>query len=748
MPNIQLTKLKNQNHEGPVRAKILSFLQKLAEDDTSNGLHIEKMAHQADPKARTGRVDQALRAVLYRIDRPNEERLYVYAGTWPHDEAIRRAKTLVLQVNPINGIPEFVASEVPSQVGAPAATATSSQVEIEATDSSKNLEDEKPVTPEEQHEFLRSLGYLLIDLTEKLGFDADTAEALFGASSEDALLDIAATFENEWQVNAALMLATGESIDHIRDQLAISDDTSGSPKTLVEAFELPASKMQFTYVENDEELRGIIEGGDFGAWRVFLHPEQRKYAEQFMNGSFRLTGGAGTGKTVVLLHRARNLATTEPNHRIILTTFTKALASALARDLERLDAKVTLASNLGGSGVYIRGVDQLASDVRAKDPALFWASAAKIFGYAPEPRSKLVADDVGWREAIDDLVEELPANLKQPSFFEAEYVQIVLPGQIQTQEQYFQARRPGRGVALDRHKRALVWQVVQNYRKASEHLGRVSFSETAAIAAATLEAAPDMRPADSVLIDEAQDLSPVHWNLLRALAEPGPNDLFIAEDSHQRIYGQRVVLSRYGIKIVGRSRRLTLNYRTTQQNLRFALGILSDADFVDSEETEEERFGYRSSRRGPEPQTLACQSDADQFDKIAGLLNTWLEAGVEAQSIVVLCRSNSKRDQLKAQLADRGVETTVPETGQARSRRIGLMTMHKSKGMEFSRVILFDVSDGSIPNPAALQHIAPEEQEDFLLRERSLLYVASSRARDELVVSWQGEPSELLGAVV
>lgn len=734
MPNIQLSKLKNQNHEGPVRAKILTFLQKLAEDDTTPGLHIEKMQQQADPKARTGRVDQSLRAVLYRIDRAGEERLYVYAGTWDHDEAIRRAQHLVLQVNPINGIPEFVETK-PVSVPTYVAPVVSTSVEEAPSD--------LPLQP-----FLEQFGYSRADLTGLLGFDDAATEALLQCLSEDALLSLAESFENEWQVNAALALAVGEPIDKIREDLAIGDKPDPSDDAFVAAFDHPASKMQFTFIDNDEELKNIIEGGDFGAWRVFLHPEQRAYAEKSYNGAFRLTGGAGTGKTVVLLHRARNLHHRDHNRRIILTTFTKALSSALIRDLERLDATVSKANSLGQAGVLVRGIDQVAAEVRDSNPEMFWKAAESVFGGVTEPRTKLVSNESGWREAIEDSDADLPSELQNPTFFETEYLQVVLPARIATLEGYLQVRRPGRGVALDRSKRALVWKVIESFRKASSHLGRMSYAEVSAVAVATLENGPATSVADSVLVDEAQDLSPIHWQLLRALAPEGENDLFIAEDSHQRIYGRKVVLSRFGIRITGRSRRLTLNYRTTQQNLHFALGVLEGVQYVDSEDSEETTHGYKSSRRGPTPELLASGSEVDQFGQIAALIKTWIDGGVPQQDIAVLCRSNAKRDQLRAQLNDRGLPTVVIEPGESASKKPVLMTMYKSKGMEFSKVILFDVSEGSIPNPVALQNTAPEELDDFLLRERSLLYVAASRARDELVISWQGKPSELLGSVV
>ncbi len=208
-----------------------------------------------------------------------------------------------------------------------------------------------PETPPESKPFLEQFGYTAEDLTSSLGFDLETAERLLAFAAEDEFLAFAESLPNQWQQNAALGLAVGDSIDGIKTSLGLGSDefdatvppADGRPaeatpsvsleqaeaSELLESLKRPASQMQFTFVDDDEELRRVIEGGDFGAWRVFLHPEQRAYATRTYQGPFRLTGGAGTGKTVVLLHRARGLAE-DTDARIILTTFTRTLAGMLA----------------------------------------------------------------------------------------------------------------------------------------------------------------------------------------------------------------------------------------------------------------------------------------------------------------------------------------------------------------------------------------------------------------------------------
>lgn len=736
MTNISFSKIKGQDHDKTVNAKIMAFMSKLAEDDTAVGLHIEKMVNAADPRARTGRVDLSLRAVLFRLDIPGEERTYVYAGTWEHDVAIHRARTQILNRNPINGVTEFIDASTPTNVP-----------KNEATEAAQ-LPNSVPAS------YLATQSYLITDLTQELGFDETSAGRIFAAESDNGLLEIADSFENQWQKNAVLALAMGDAISKIRsdlgfDQVDVIDEDVTEDEKLARSLLHPASRMQFAYIENDDELRRVIEGGDFGAWRVFLHPEQRTYADKDYNGAFRLTGGAGTGKTVVLLHRTGRLAKGNPTARIILTTFTKALSSALERDLERLDPTVVPASNLGSAGVLVRGIDQLAVAVRDRAGTDFWKAARHVFGSEIEPRGNLDSNSKSWQDAIDEVKDDLPQSLRSPTFFEGEYLQVILPHRISTRNQYFQVRRPGRGIALDRRKRAAVWKVIELYRQTARLLGRLSYAEVSAIAASYLDENQAARVADHVLVDEAQDLSPLHWQLLRALVGEGKNDLFIAEDTHQRIYGQHVVLSRYGIKITGRSRRLTLNYRTTQQNLNYALGVLEGGLYLDSEESQENDHGYRSARTGPAPRTLSALTKAEQFDKVADLVKEWIaDTDIRPETIAILTRTNNQAADVKNQLADRNVTITETHSGETVGKNPLVLTMHKSKGLEFSRVVLFDISEGAIPPAWVLKDVAEEEIPDVHLRERSLLYVAASRARDELVVSWQGKPSTLLSPSV
>ena len=490
------------------------------------------------------------------------------------------------------------------------------------------------------------------------------------------------------------------------------------------------------------KLRRAIEDGDFAAWRVFLHPEQRRYVERSWNGPFRLSGGAGTGKTVVLLHRARRLARDNPGARILLTTYNKTLAEALQRDLRVLDPTLPLADRLGAPGILVRGIDSVARAVIQSRLEAVPNAVAAVLGSRTAETGQITPRNA-WRDAIASDGGDLPSDLRSPVFFEAEYATVVLPNRITAFDGYARVRRPGRGIALDRTSRKAVWSVVEAYRLSASIRGSVDFGEAAAVASEVLTSQLEVM-CDHVLVDEGQDLAPAHWQLLRALAGEGPDDIFIAEDSHQRIYGHKVVLGRYGIRVVGRSQRLRLNYRTTAQNLRYAVSILEGTDFVDLEEQAEDASDYRSARTGPAPRTVQAKSSQDAEEKASDVVKTWLGEGVQAETIGVLVRTEQAGQQVVRALEEQGTTARFVSEKNVPAGKPVVMTMHRAKGMEFSRVLIFGADAASMPAPWAVSGLTDVDREDAHRREKSLLYVASSRARDELVVVWAGEPSELL----
>ncbi|MDT3443579.1 UvrD-helicase domain-containing protein [Pseudofrankia sp. BMG5.37] len=806
MSNITMSRQfrKRLDIDGSLKQRAWDFLTKLMTDPTSPGLHIEPIKGSRDPRVRTGRVNDNFRAVMFLVAQQPEPH-FVLAAVAKHDEANALAERLVLTTNPVTGVLE-VLEDTPAH-WVPPAPPVSAATPVEASaaaDSMSGASVAAEVAPSAEPPLA---GFASADL-EAIGLPASLVARALACADEDALIAVAGDERlPSWQGDALLTLATGASVADVLAQLRPSDappadnttaasggptepgggratEPGGEPELapgskaepeqvltpasdaeVEAALARPGTLMDFVRIETDGELRRVLDG-TFADWRVFLHPEQRHYVHLDTNGAYRLTGGAGTGKTVVALHRARHLTFHKNDARVVLTTFTRNLADNLARDLRILDPSIPQV-RLGQPGITVRGIDQLALEIVGSTPAEIRAKVGGDLlaaGTVPGPLTDR-EERAAWADAAR--ARGLTGDLARPSFLISEYRMVILARDLTTRADYLRAPRPGRGTRLSRAQRMSIWDAVEKYRRQLALDQKASFAEIAVLAARcadATEAADGRRPADYVVVDEAQDLHPGHWRLLRALVAEGPNDLFIAEDSHQRIYGEKVVLSRYGIHIRGRSRRLTLNYRTTAQNLRFAVSILADSPVTDLDDETDSVAGYRSAMNGPAPALHPCSGLTEELDAAADTLRAWLippaktaddgargakrdgkVLAVEPGSLGILTRSAAQRDTVAQGLRDRGIPVQVVATqdpGRADAPR--LMTMHRAKGLEFSRVILFGVDRNAVPSAQALADETPDERADRETRERFLLYVAASRARDALVVLWTGSPSPFL----
>ena len=812
------SKTKDATAKDPsLRAKIGPFISKLSTMTTSSGLHLEPIRGSRDRRVRTARVTDFYRAVLFELAADGEV-VYVIHGIWPHDEAIKIAESVTVHVNPRNGITEVVnvgdligldpraveearrtaqaklaaaqreadeiaretariqaanaearrlneeavrgadAGSAPTQAPGTESVGTGSQRGEEGTEVGAAAVPGAVVVPSRDQAPVWPDGLTVEILHDELGIDVRLGAAALAAQRESQLLDLASTARVSWQGEALLNLATGATIEEIREDFGLrpSRDVAAEPTDadLIEGLRTRAARSTFTWLESDEDLRRAIEGLSFAEWQLFLHPQQRALVERRANGPMRVSGGAGTGKTVIAVHRTVELAKRakadgqEP--RILLTTYTRNLADDLRRQVAQLEPRLPFTERLSESGVMVSGLDRVARMILQQAGAKISPIAQEVIG---QPRARVLTypKDNVWQEVLTLIGDELPEGLRSADFLESEYELIVLPQRVTTLKQYLRIRRPGRGVALDRSKRAAVWKAMERYRDRSADLGVTSFAEQLALAAAWLDHEAGLgtpRPFRHVLVDEAQDLTPAHLQLLRALVEPGPDDLFLAEDSHQRIYGKKITLSHYGIQVRGRSRRLTRNYRTTRQNLDVAFGILDPGTYEDMEGQAEEHR-YVSPRSGPEPLLLHAVDRADELDKAAELLRVWLEQDRDSEdsapeNIAILVRDRYQRDAVVNGLAQHGVEVRAVDREAAGRGRPVVMTMHRAKGLEFRKVLLFDVSSNAIPRSLRDQQYSEADRDDALLRERSLLYVAATRARDQLAISWSGEASPLI----
>lgn len=820
--------------EKSIRAKLMDFLMKLDSDETSPGLHIEPIRNSADRRFRTGRVDKFWRAVLFKLSGKTGNSWVIY-GVYPHDDAIKLASSLKLDVNPTNGVTEItLVDKVDSEELEARLAAASTETELKGQSPGDGATVDEPQSDSEipqAHDtevsaeaavhqgdersqipatFVRAPADPIFadrPLTETLGVVTDAqliselgiwrnvvAVARSCRSVDELLNRLDARKIPEWQSDALLDLASGTSYTDVAKKLfgaehdadadgevagvqptpvpvsdepgpgdlsATASEKRSDDDALIAGLRTSAAQLSFAEIEDEDELKRVAEGGDFEAWRVFLHPEQRRWAQRGYNGPFRLSGGAGTGKTVVLVHRAVRLAKAPVPAdglpaRVVLTTFTRNLASELDAQVSTLDSSVPRAGQLGNPGLYVAGVDQLAFEVLRGATSDELTQATTTLLGRPHLGIKNRGDDSDWDRALETASDDLPERAHSRVFLQDEYEQIVLPNRLSKKSDYLRVRRPARGVRLSRQQRALVWDVIEAYRVRTATNDTLSYVEVNHLAALIVEArakAIDVPstseaerraayPVDHLLVDEGQDLNSGHWMFLRALARPGRDDMFIGEDSHQRIYGNKVVLSRFGINIVGRSRRLTLNYRTTEQNLAFGLNILSGGSFTDLEDSAETVKGYRSLRVGVAPVVKGFGTLDEELEYVASVLEEWLkecedDPTLKPEQNAVLVRTDPGK--AARRLGDYGVSVQSVGKGLIKEGLPVVMTMHRAKGTEFRNVVIMHAGSDEIPSKLNGRFQPEDYIEDFNLRERSLLYVAVTRSRDRLTVTHNGQ---------
>lgn len=695
-----------------IKAKVLDTVQKLQRDPDGAGLDLKLPKGAADRRVRTARVDLNFRAVLAQFGQGASAHL-VLLTVLPHDDAYTFASGARLDVNPASGALELsTATPTPG----PATEAVM-----------------PPLRPGRVG-WPQLLPFTVAELTG-LGISETVATRAITITDEEDLLRLTDGLPT-WQENVLLDLTSGRSLEEVRDLYVIapvSPVEHQDDETLVQALHRPSSRMSFGVVTDDEDLARVITG-DFAAWRVFLHPTQRAVAERpIYRGPFRVSGGAGTGKTVVALHRTAYLMRTNPAARVLLCTFNRPMSARLETDL------ASLLSGEHMQRVDVLGVDQFAHKVLSRAGR----RPTSILG----DREELAL----WEEALP-VVTDVRNPRITAAFLKDEYRYVVLAHGVGSEETYLAVPRRGRGLRLDRAQRRQVWQMIQEFSSLRRQSGRTTYAQIAADAAEVMAdpgALPECRY-DHVVVDEGQDLHPAHWRLLRAAVEPGPNDIFLCEDGHQRLYGQKVVLSHLGIETRGRSRRLTLNYRTTRQILAASLAVLQDVPIEDLDGEGESTSGYRSALSGQEPELRGYPDREAELEGGVDVVRRWLESDGSPQpgTIAVLTRRKRDAEFAARSLNAAGVPASVGGAGQRGDRRpVHVLTMHSAKGAEFRHVLLLHADDDTVPERAAVDTADADERDDVLLRERLLLYVACSRARDDLVVTWSGRPSRFLAGL-
>lgn len=686
--------------EPPVRQKVRELPDKF-EDAVHTGVHLEKLNGSKDDRVRTVRVDQYWRGVLVRLGGGR----YALLRVLGHDEAIEWAVRQKFSVNPVTGLVEIV--DVPT-----------------VEDKVDEVTTASPATERGLFADLRDRDFTAV------GVDGELIPLLRRIVDEGELYAIA-NYMPPAQADAVLLLADGRSPEEVWAELSQDYDLTGEqvdPEDIETALERPGTKSLFIVTSNDAELVELL-SGDFEAWRTFLHPAQRSTAyKPLYSGPAKVTGGAGTGKTVVAMHRARFLAqqlieSGDTTGRVLVATFTNSLADNLNQALRGFCGPEQYRR------LQVSTVDSFARQVLSASRTPVRAITSDQLTEISEQATTMAG------------LEELALDAR---FLLAEWEQVVLARRIGTLPEYGTSPRPGRGSRLPRSARRAVWSAIEYLTAELSRRGQSSFLQIADTAADILSSRAS-KPYVHVVVDEAQDLHPAQWRLLRAAVAPGQNDLFIVGDAHQRIYDHRVSLSSLGIETRGRSRRLKINYRTSQQILSWALQILTGEKIDDLDGAEERQVGYRSAIDGPKPTIQTFTTAAEEADFVVAQIEEWLDEGVAPSSIGVTTRTRSLIQPIREKLSSAEIPWTDLSTDE-KATQVQTGTMHSCKGLEFARLVVAGANADALPHPLAVTaaNVDSHQHDLDVRRERCLLYVACTRARDELVVTSSGTPSSLL----
>lgn len=509
---------------------------------------------------------------------------------------------------------------------------------------------------------------------------------------------------------ALLRLVFGDSYDAVLEELGIEAGKKYATDDFKAALELNANKQRFAVISDDSELAKIL-NEPLAFWRVFLHPSQRNLVQANFNGPARVLGGAGTGKTVVAMHRAKYLASQcEENEQILFTTFTKSLIHDIQKNLQKICTYDEIRK------IKVEHLDPWCSNFLKSRQQNYVIVYEK-----DDPRREKL-----WKQALNSFGSgEISSD-----FLRDEWDRVIQYHDVIDFSGYAVLPRTGRRGRLDRLQRKAIWPVFQRCRLLLNENQIWEPADMFRAARSILVTEGIDIGFKHIIVDEIQDFHPQAFRLLRSMILPElhpENDLFLVGDGHQNIYGHHIILSQLGIDIRGRGRRLKLNYRTPEETRRWAVSVLKNQDINDLDGGLDTNQGYHSSISGPEPVFQKCASFDDEIRHIAD----WYRQIRTANGGHVACaavRTNEKRKQYAEALVQQGCQIHQI-TGNSMDiddpAPLRLATMHRIKGLEFDHICLASCEVNSLPTLPI----------DRQVTERCLLHVAATRTKNSLLIT-------------
>ena len=670
------------------------------------GLQFHKLDRARDPHFWSVRVSRDVRIIVHRV---GKNLMLCYVDH--HDNAYQWAERRKLETHPKTGAAQLV--EVRKTVR-----------EVTVPIYAASVQEASPKPP------------LLTGISESdlLGYGVP-AEWLNDVrnANEDSLLELAEHLPSE-AGEALLELAYGGRPQFVQPTVAAASPfgSAGSQKiaepmapygVAADPFEHPDAQRRFRLMTNVEELERALDY-PWEKWAVFLHPAQRQIVEKDYGGPFRVAGAAGTGKTIVAIHRAVFLARTNPDARVLLTTFSDTLADVLRTKLRRLIYnEPRLAERL-----EVEAIDRVGE---------------RLF------RAQVGAPKIATRELVRDLLARAAGEADtphkfSPRFLLSEWENVVDAWQLDHWEAYRDLKRLGRKTRLPVEQRSTLWSIFGWVKAELRDRGLQTRANMFSSLAATLK---DRRnpPFDFVIVDEAQDISVAQLRFLAALGAQRPNSLFFAGDLGQRIFQTPFSWKALGVDVRGRSQTLKLNYRTSHQ-IRMQADRLLGPEVADVDGNVEDRRGTVSAFNGDPPAIHLFETEQEESAAVATWLRERQDSGVAAREMAIFVRSGKELDRARRAVRDAGFSFQVlDERVETNKDCVSISTMHLAKGLEFRAVAVMACDDEVIPLQERIETVADDaDLEETYNTERHLLYVACTRARDYLMISGVTPVSEFL----
>lgn len=672
--------------------KTIKLVEKFKNNPKASGLNYEKL--HATKNMYSLRVDGSYRCIVMS---PEKNDVYILLWVDNHDDAYDWAKKHKCSVNTQTGSLEIIQTQ--------------------------HNAEEISISPKAQHPsfFNRFKDKELL----KLGVSEELLEYVKAIDSE-ADLDSMRTYITEEVYEALFYLLAGDSYESVYNYL-YADNTTVADDDYTTALENDSSKRTFYVVEEDDtELMNML-NAPLEKWRVFLHPTQRKLVEKEYNGPVRVLGGAGTGKTVVAMHRAKYLASQISlfeNKKILFTTYTKNIAIDIYENLKKICDEEIL------SKIEVKNLDQWVYEFLTKH------------GY----KNKIVYSDKTdklWERAL--LAK--PTTLEvEDSFFKEEWERVIQPNSINTLNEYIKVSRIGRGTRLNRSQRKLIWEVFEEYKLLLSNKNYKEPSDAMRDARVLLKQSDSDGLYSHIIVDEAQDFSAEAFRLIRDMVPKSKNDIFIVGDAHQRIYGHKVVLGQCGIEIVGRGKKLKLNYRTTDEIRKWAVGLLKGEQIDDLDNGIDSNSDYKSLYHGPKPLIKGFESYEDEINFIYNYIQN-IKKEDEDSRICIVARTQKIVDAYSRYFTSKNipiVKISRNTKDDISDKGIRLATMHRVKGLDFDHMIIASMNDGITPLEISEKSTEKQIENERLLKEKSLIFVAATRAKKSLLVTYHGNKSKIL----